>query len=130
MSLPFVWPAVAATRSSLSQFLEIHVETQARNQHRTPRLVVAGIIHMLQIERSKKAAPHMRRVKSFEDFLRSIGKRAITQQETKPAQRQILLMRGYDGIRHEHHSSPIVAPVPRIALREKPQLHRAIHFRE
>jgi hypothetical protein len=77
---------------------KINVEAHAGDGDGAARLIVAGIIDVLQVEGREEAAPEMRGVEAFEDFFGAVGQPAIAEQEAETAQREILLMRGDDSV--------------------------------
>src|SRR5580658_8130565 len=105
-------PAYGAAR----QELELHMEAQARNKHRTARLVVSRIIDVLEIAGREESAPQVRGVKSLEDFLRAGRERAVAQQKSQAAKSEVLLVSRYDFVRDEHSARAIVPAPPLVAF--------------
>src|SRR5580693_2103621 len=71
---------------------KLDVKPHAGYKHGTARLVIAGIIDVLKIERREEAAPHMGGVKSFDDFFRAGRERAVAQDKPHAAIPKVLLV--------------------------------------
>src|ERR1019366_3146602 len=69
--------------------LEIHVQAKTGNNYRAARLIVSGIVDVLQVHRSKKPAPHMDSVIRFDYFLRTVRERSIAEKKSQAAQSEI-----------------------------------------
>jgi hypothetical protein len=82
---PFWW-------DTLYDALEIYVQPEAGNQHRTAIAVIGGILDVLHIGRHKYPSPEMRRVISFEDILPAVPQRTVANDEAHPSRRKIILV--------------------------------------
>ena len=102
------------------------MEAQAGDGDGSAGLVVAGIINVLDVEGREEAAPQVRGVKALEDFLRAVGQGAVAEQETQPAEGQILLVSRHDSVGDERDAGAVVAPIPECSLRETAEFEGAI----
>ena len=108
--------------------LEIDVEAKAGDEDGTAVLVVAGIVDVLDVEGSKKPAPEMRGVKSFEDFFVAVRERAIAEKESAAAESEIFLVGSHDAVHYEHGACAIVTPLPFFGFSENAEFERPVHF--
>ena len=74
--------------------LEIHVEPQSRDDHRSTVSVVAGMGDALHVRTGEDATPQVRRVVALRDVLSPVVQGAVAQQEALPAKPQVGLMVG------------------------------------
>src|SRR5690348_14409319 len=103
------------TRSSAANNSEIEMQPQSRHQHWPARLVVAGIVHMLQVKRDVRAAPDVCSVVAFEDFFAAVGERAISQKKTDSSQREVTRVIAGNCIERECGTGPVIPSAPEIA---------------
>jgi len=104
------------------------VKAQAGHKDGTASLVIAGIIEVLQIDRGKKAAPHVRGVESLLDLLGTVSQAAIAQQKTEASERKIFLMRGNDSVCDKDEPGAVVVAMPSRSVKEAADLAGAVHL--
>jgi hypothetical protein len=68
---------------------EFQMQAETWNDGRAARAVIARVVDVLQVEGSEQSAPEMRRVVALHDEFAAIGERAIPQEKTAAAEREI-----------------------------------------
>ncbi len=108
--------------------LEINVGAKPRNEHRAARLVVSGIVDVLQIERRENSAPDVRGIISFEDFFAAITEPAVSENKPESTECKVSCMVTRNAIDREHRSCPVVATMPSGSLEVRTAFGSSIHL--
>src|ERR1700728_3951592 len=96
--------------------LKLDVGAERRNDDGAAIAVVTGIDDMLHARREVDTAPHVRRVVGLKNIFASITQRAISQQESQAARREIVLVIFLDGVGHERDAGAILLAMPPCTL--------------
>ncbi len=73
---------VLRSRSRTPEELELQMKPKGRNENGSARAIVAWMVDILRIQRSKYASPDMRRVVGFQDVLTGVTQFSVSQQES------------------------------------------------
>jgi len=74
------------------------MEAHRGHQHRAAVAIVAGIVDVLQDQRSEEATPEVDRVISLDDEFPPVIQPAVAQQEAAPAKRKVAAVVARNGI--------------------------------
>ena len=90
--------------------------------------VVAGTVDVLYIERVKHPAPAMPCVVALHNILAAVIQISVAQQESKPAQLQIILVVLLDSVRNDYESELVYGAMPSRSNLVCAEFHCLIHF--
>src|SRR5882762_1988113 len=105
------------------------MEPQGRHDYRSPVLVVARIVDVLQAKRRIKSPPNMERVISFDNVLAAVIESAVAEKKTGTTESEIFLVVSRDAVRNKYQSRAVEFSMPRLAFAAQANFHCLIHFR-
>jgi len=115
-------------RDECRRRLELQVQAQRGHYYRSAVPVVAGIVDVLHSGRHVDSAPNVRRVVGLDGVLPPVIQLAITQEETKPAVRQIDLVIFLDPVRYKGYPGSVLLAMPPRAIHRHALRDRQIDF--
>src|SRR3989442_9732780 len=99
------------------------MEAHRGHQHRAAVAIVAGIVDVLQDQRSEEATPEVDRVISLDDEFPPVIQPAVAQQEAAPAKRKVAAVVAPKGILSQSRAPAVLFSPPKPSPGPRPPPH-------